>query len=42
MAQEARFTRRMLGVFEARLPETRLEQVKDPRSDRGRRWRLEV
>jgi hypothetical protein len=32
----------MLGVLEARLPETRLEQVKDPRSVRGRRWRLEV
>ena len=42
MAQEARLTRRMLGVLEARLPETRLEQVKDPRSVRGRRWRLEV
>jgi hypothetical protein len=42
MAQEARLTRRMLGVLVARLPETRLDQVKDPRSVRGRRWTLEV
>jgi hypothetical protein len=32
----------MLGVLVARLPETRLDQVKDPRSVRGRRWTLEV
>jgi hypothetical protein len=32
----------MLGMLVARLPETRLEQVKDPRSVRGRRWTLEV
>jgi hypothetical protein len=32
----------MLGVLMARLPETRLERVKDPRSVRGRRWRLET
>jgi hypothetical protein len=42
MAQETRLTHRMLGVLVARLPETRLEQVKDPRSVRGRRWTLEV
>jgi hypothetical protein len=42
MAQEARLTRRMLGVLIARLPEIRLDQVKDPRQRRGRRWVLEV
>lgn len=42
MAQEARLTRRMIGVLAARLPEARLDQVKDPRHRRGRRWALEV
>src|SRR5580704_7216857 len=42
MAQEARLTRRMIGVLTARLPEARLEQVKDPRGVKGRRWALPV
>lgn len=42
MAQEARLTRRMLGVLIARMPEIRLDQVKDPRQRRGRRWALDV
>jgi hypothetical protein len=42
MAQEARLTRRMLGALTARLPETRLDRVKDPRGMRGRRWVLET
>jgi len=42
MAQEARLTRRMIGVLAARLPETRLDQVKDPRGLRGRRWALPI
>jgi DDE_Tnp_1-associated len=42
MAQEARLTRRMLGVLAARLPETRLDRVNDPRRVRGRRWALEI
>lgn len=40
MAQEARLTRRMVGVLAARLPEARLDLVKDPRGLRGRRWPL--
>jgi DDE_Tnp_1-associated len=40
MAQETRLTRRMIGVLVARLPEIRLDQVKDPRQRRGRRWAL--
>ena len=40
MAQELRLTRRMIGVLAARLPEARLDQVKDPRRVRGRRWAL--
>jgi hypothetical protein len=40
MSQEARLTRRLAGVLAARLPEARLEQVADPRSERGRRWPL--
>jgi DDE_Tnp_1-associated len=42
MAQEARLTRRMIGVLAARLPEARLDQVQDPRAVRGRRWPLSV
>jgi hypothetical protein len=42
MAQEARLTRRMIGVLAARLPEARLDQVKDPRGLRGRRWALPI
>ena len=40
MAQEARLTRRMIGVLAARLPEARLDRVKDPRRKHGRRWEL--
>jgi hypothetical protein len=32
----------MLGVLAARLPEARLDQVKDPRRAKGRRWELRV
>jgi hypothetical protein len=39
---EARLTRRVLGVLVARLPETRLDKLDDPRSLRGRRWPLAV
>ena len=42
MAQETRLTRRMIGVLAARLPEARLDRVKDPRRVRGRRWELRV
>jgi DDE_Tnp_1-associated/Transposase DDE domain len=42
MAQEARLTRRMIGVLAARLPEARLDQVKDPRRAAGRRWELRI
>jgi hypothetical protein len=40
MAQEARLTRRLVGVLAARLPEARLHEVPDHRSERGRRWPL--
>jgi hypothetical protein len=40
MAKEARLTRRLAGVLATRLPEAQLEQVPDPRSERGRRWPL--
>lgn len=33
--------RRMFGFFRARLPELRLRDVRDPRSRRGRKWRIE-
>jgi hypothetical protein len=42
MAQEARLTRRMIGLLVARLPEIRLDLVNDPRRPRGRRWALPV
>jgi len=42
MAQDVRFTRRMLGVLVARLPEIRLDRVEDPRQRRGQRWALDV
>lgn len=42
MAQEARLTRRMIGVLAARLPEARLDRVKDPRRQRGRLWELRI
>jgi hypothetical protein len=39
MTKQARRTRRIAGLFRRRLPELRLEQVADPRSHRGRRWK---
>lgn len=33
--------RRIFGFFRARLPELRLQEVEDPRSRKGRKWRLE-
>jgi DDE_Tnp_1-associated len=39
---DARLNRRVLGVLAARLPEARLDQVKDPRNRKGRRWKLEI
>jgi hypothetical protein len=39
---EARLTRRVLGVLVARLPETQLDKINDPRGVRGRRWPLAV
>jgi hypothetical protein len=40
MARQARRTRRMAGLMRSRLPELHLEQVADPRSRRGRRWKV--
>src|SRR5262249_29061598 len=42
MAQEARLTRRMLGVLAVRLPEARLDRARDPRDRGGQRWALEI
>lgn len=42
MAQKPQLTRRMLGALVARLPEARLDQVKDPRCTKGRRWALPI
>ena len=39
MAQRAERTRRIAGLLRSRLPELHLEQVADPRSRRGRRWK---
>jgi hypothetical protein len=39
---QARLTRRVLGVLVARLPDTQLDKLNDPRSLRGRRWPLAV
>ena len=39
---EARLTRRVLGVLVARLPESQLDRLNDPRRTRGRRWSLVV
>jgi hypothetical protein len=41
MAQEARLTRRLIGMLAARLPDVRLDAVKDPRRRSGR-WPLAV
>lgn len=40
MAVSKREIRRIAGVLNARLPETRLDRIADPRNEKGRRWRL--
>ena len=40
MAFDARMPRRLLGMLRARLPELGLDQLEDPRSSQGQRWRL--
>ena len=37
---DGRLTRRVAGVLGARLPELHLEEVPDPRHERGRKWSL--
>jgi len=37
---DGRLTRRVAGTLSARLPELHLEQVPDPRDERGRKWSL--
>jgi hypothetical protein len=37
---DGRLTRRVAGVLAARLPELQLDEVPDPRDERGRKWRL--
>jgi len=39
MAIGAKKIRRVAGLMRSRLPELHLDQVKDPRSRRGRRWK---
>jgi len=39
MAQDLRMLRRIAGLFNARLPEARLDAVADPRDARGKRWK---
>ena len=39
MAQDRRMTRRIAGLLKARLPDTRLDDVADPRHARGKRWK---
>jgi hypothetical protein len=39
MEDKMRWYRRLYGVFSARLPEARLEDVTDPRNRRGLRWK---
>ena len=40
MARDGRMNRRLLGMLRTRLGEARLEEVHDPRKDRGKRWPL--
>ena len=42
MADTKRLSRRMAGLLKARLPDLRLEAVRDPRKARGKRWPLAV
>ena len=39
MALDQRMSRRIAGLLMARLPESRLDQVDDPRQSRGKRWK---
>src|SRR3970040_1965505 len=40
MARDGRMNRRLLGMLRTRLPEAGLEDIRDPRDDRGKRWSL--
>lgn len=40
MARDGRMNRRLLGMLRTRLPEAGLEEIRDPRNDRGKRWHL--
>jgi predicted transposase YbfD/YdcC len=42
MKENIRKRRRMAGVIKARLPDLRIDLVKDPRKARGKRWKLDV
>lgn len=42
MSKQKRLSRRMAGVLKARLPELKLDRVRDPRKARGKRWSLDV
>jgi len=42
MSEQRRLKRRMAGVLKARLPDLKLERVRDPRKARGKRWALDV
>jgi len=42
MKENHRIRRRMAGVIKARLPDLKLDSVKDPRKARGKRWKLDV
>jgi len=42
MANTKRLSRRMAGLLKARLPDLRLEAVRDPRKAKGKRWPLSV
>ena len=39
MDPSSRFSRRLLGVLSARLPEAEFDELDDPRQKRGRRWK---
>lgn len=40
MARDGRMNRRLLGMLRTRLPEAGLDDIRDPRDDRGKRWSL--
>jgi hypothetical protein len=39
--QDGKWLRRIAGFLSARLPELKLKQVADPRSQRGKRWKID-